>query len=207
MSFSRDMQIDLPKELKCFLIDRSDWVRFEELIEGTKTEENPWNPSSPNFWLAITSAGFALLLSGIVGIYDAYKSCVNSCTVLNVSAFYLSMFTLGLAMLVLGFFGRKAFKSHRAVHFELLSNELRRVRERNNTAENTDGKEATTNLQRFIEKKKTQDDNAIQVGRRVKHPAFGPGTVKERRGDIATIIFDSGVRKMFAVGIAPITII
>lgn len=52
-----------------------------------------------------------------------------------------------------------------------------------------------------------QDVQDIQEGTRIAHPSFGQGTVVNRRGDIATIIFDDGPRKTFALSIAPIRVI
>lgn len=50
------------------------------------------------------------------------------------------------------------------------------------------------------------DDNQdpLTEGERVHHPTFGNGTVMGRRGDIATIKFDSGQEKTFALSIAPL---
>jgi DNA helicase II / ATP-dependent DNA helicase PcrA len=41
-------------------------------------------------------------------------------------------------------------------------------------------------------------------GVRIRHPVFGEGTVKGKRGDIVDIEFDSGARKSFALSIAPL---
>lgn len=42
------------------------------------------------------------------------------------------------------------------------------------------------------------------VGMRVAHPSFGEGTIIALRGDVATITFDSGQKKTFALSIAPL---
>lgn len=44
----------------------------------------------------------------------------------------------------------------------------------------------------------------LSEGSRVVHPAFGHGTVMERRGDIVEVRFDSGQTKNFALSIAPL---
>jgi DNA helicase-2/ATP-dependent DNA helicase PcrA len=51
------------------------------------------------------------------------------------------------------------------------------------------------------------NQDAIAEGTRIRHPSFGAGTVLSRRGDVATIQFDSGERKTFALSIAPLTIL
>ncbi len=52
-----------------------------------------------------------------------------------------------------------------------------------------------------------ENQETIAEGARVRHPAFGAGTVLTRRGDVATIQFDSGDRKTFALSIAPLTLL
>jgi len=47
----------------------------------------------------------------------------------------------------------------------------------------------------------------VEEGTRVKHPTFGIGTVKSRRGDIVEIIFEGGPKKTFALSIAPLQVI
>jgi len=47
----------------------------------------------------------------------------------------------------------------------------------------------------------------IAEGSQVKHPTFGIGVVKARRGDIVDIVFGGGVKKTFALSIAPLQII
>lgn len=47
----------------------------------------------------------------------------------------------------------------------------------------------------------------IGEGTQVKHPTFGIGVVKSRRGDIVEIIFKGGVKKTFALSIAPLQVI
>lgn len=47
----------------------------------------------------------------------------------------------------------------------------------------------------------------IGEGTQVKHPTFGIGVVKARRGDIVDIIFKGGVKKTFALSIAPLQVI
>jgi DNA helicase-2/ATP-dependent DNA helicase PcrA len=42
------------------------------------------------------------------------------------------------------------------------------------------------------------------VGMRIAHPSFGEGTIIALRGDVATITFDSGQKKTFALSIAPL---
>ncbi len=50
-----------------------------------------------------------------------------------------------------------------------------------------------------------QDPTAqFEKGSRVRHPSFGDGTITSRRGDVATIQFDSGQKKTFALSIAPL---
>ncbi len=49
-----------------------------------------------------------------------------------------------------------------------------------------------------------QDGSDFGKGTRVTHPSFGAGTITGRRGDIATITFDSGQTKSFALSIAPL---
>ncbi len=49
-----------------------------------------------------------------------------------------------------------------------------------------------------------QDGSDFGEGTRVAHPSFGAGTITGRRGDIATIKFDSGQTKSFALSIAPL---
>ena len=48
------------------------------------------------------------------------------------------------------------------------------------------------------------NQDAFSDGSRVDHPAFGQGTVLSKRGDIVDVRFDSGVRKSFALSIAPL---
>ena len=45
---------------------------------------------------------------------------------------------------------------------------------------------------------------AIDAGTRVQHPSFGTGTVTVRRGGVVDVQFDSGVKKTFAMSIAPL---
>ncbi len=47
----------------------------------------------------------------------------------------------------------------------------------------------------------------IAEGSQVKHPTFGIGVVKARRGDIVDIVFKGGVKKTFALSIAPLQVI
>lgn len=47
----------------------------------------------------------------------------------------------------------------------------------------------------------------LAEGARVEHPSFGQGTVLARRGDIVDIRFDSGMKKTFALSIAPLKIL
>lgn len=47
----------------------------------------------------------------------------------------------------------------------------------------------------------------MRTGTRVHHPVFGTGTVHSRRGDVATIRFDTGEERTFALNIAPLTIL
>ena len=49
-----------------------------------------------------------------------------------------------------------------------------------------------------------QDATGMDKGTRVRHPAFGEGTVLSRRGDVVTIQFDKGQKKTFALSIAPL---
>lgn len=49
-----------------------------------------------------------------------------------------------------------------------------------------------------------QDAQGPDKGARVRHPAFGEGTVLSRRGDVVTIQFDKGQKKTFALSIAPL---
>ena len=49
-----------------------------------------------------------------------------------------------------------------------------------------------------------QDAPGLDKGSRVRHPAFGEGTVVSRRGDVVTIQFDKGQKKTFALSIAPL---
>lgn len=44
----------------------------------------------------------------------------------------------------------------------------------------------------------------FSVGMRIAHPSFGEGTITALRGDVATISFDSGQKKTFALSIAPL---
>ena len=44
-------------------------------------------------------------------------------------------------------------------------------------------------------------------GTRVEHPKFGPGSVAAVRGGVVDIVFDTGVRKSFALSIAPLKIL
>jgi DNA helicase-2/ATP-dependent DNA helicase PcrA len=52
-----------------------------------------------------------------------------------------------------------------------------------------------------------QDARELDTGSRVRHPAFGDGTVTTRRGDVVTIQFDSGQKKTFALSIAPLQVL
>jgi DNA helicase-2/ATP-dependent DNA helicase PcrA len=52
-----------------------------------------------------------------------------------------------------------------------------------------------------------QDNPGLDVGSRVRHPAFGEGKVVNRRGDVVTIQFDSGQKKTFALSIAPLQVL
>ncbi|MDD5751028.1 MAG: UvrD-helicase domain-containing protein [Candidatus Peribacteraceae bacterium] len=54
-----------------------------------------------------------------------------------------------------------------------------------------------------------EDDNQEQLaeGTRVSHPAFGTGTVTGVRGGVVDIQFDTGVKKSFAISIAPLKIL
>lgn len=75
----------------------------------------------------------------------------------------------------------------------------------------------STKLQPFFQKDDTNQDLGFDdmnqdaqedeyiVGTRVSHPSFGMGEIVSRRGDVATIAFDSGVQKTFALSIAPLT--
>ncbi len=55
-----------------------------------------------------------------------------------------------------------------------------------------------------FDSERSQDPSEFGEGTRVKHPTFGVGTITGRRGDIATIQFDSGEKKSFALSIAPL---
>ena len=48
------------------------------------------------------------------------------------------------------------------------------------------------------------NQDAFSDGSRVEHAAFGQGTVLSKRGDVVDVRFDSGVRKSFALSIAPL---
>jgi DNA helicase-2/ATP-dependent DNA helicase PcrA len=50
----------------------------------------------------------------------------------------------------------------------------------------------------------SEEVDQFEIGSRVVHPSFGMGEVVSRRGDVATIAFDSGVQKTFALSIAPL---
>ena len=52
-----------------------------------------------------------------------------------------------------------------------------------------------------------QDHPELEAGARVRHPAFGEGTVMSRRGDVVTINFDKGQKKTFALSIAPLQVL
>ncbi|NOS66965.1 MAG: UvrD-helicase domain-containing protein [Candidatus Peribacteraceae bacterium] len=52
-----------------------------------------------------------------------------------------------------------------------------------------------------------QDQPGLDKGSRVRHPAFGEGTVLTRRGDVVTIQFDKGQKKTFALSIAPLQVL
>ncbi len=52
-----------------------------------------------------------------------------------------------------------------------------------------------------------QDGGAFVEGARVQHPSFGIGTILTRRGDIVTIQFDKGMKKSFALSIAPLKVL
>ncbi|MBI2635767.1 UvrD-helicase domain-containing protein [Candidatus Peregrinibacteria bacterium] len=52
-----------------------------------------------------------------------------------------------------------------------------------------------------------QDVPELRKGSRVRHPSFGEGTVLSKRGDVATIVFDSGKKKDFALSIAPLQVL
>ncbi len=52
-----------------------------------------------------------------------------------------------------------------------------------------------------------QDNAELDQGARVRHPAFGEGTILSRRGDVVTIQFDKGQKKTFALSIAPLQIL
>ncbi|TSC58379.1 MAG: DNA helicase II / ATP-dependent DNA helicase PcrA [Candidatus Peregrinibacteria bacterium Greene0416_19] len=47
-------------------------------------------------------------------------------------------------------------------------------------------------------------DQGFSEGDRVHHPSFGAGKIVARRGDVATIQFDTGQKKSFALSIAPL---
>lgn len=49
-----------------------------------------------------------------------------------------------------------------------------------------------------------EEGSAMREGSRVRHPAFGEGTVTSKRGDVVTIQFDRGPKKTFALSIAPL---
>lgn len=51
----------------------------------------------------------------------------------------------------------------------------------------------------------SQTQEELGSGSRVRHPSFGTGTIVDRRGDVATIKFDTGQQKSFALSIAPLT--
>ncbi len=53
----------------------------------------------------------------------------------------------------------------------------------------------------------SMDESRFAVGARVRHPTFGAGIIKARRGDIAEVVFDSGNRKNLALSIAPLSVI
>lgn len=50
----------------------------------------------------------------------------------------------------------------------------------------------------------SENQESFDIGARVSHPTFGAGTVTNRRGDIATVRFDSGQEKTLALSIAPL---
>jgi len=52
-----------------------------------------------------------------------------------------------------------------------------------------------------------QDGPTLEKGTRVRHKAFGDGTVVARRGDVVTIQFDNGKKKDIALNIAPLQVI
>ncbi len=52
-----------------------------------------------------------------------------------------------------------------------------------------------------------QDSPGLDKGTRVRHPAFGEGTVLSKRGDVVTIQFDGGQKKTFALSIAPLQVL
>lgn len=49
--------------------------------------------------------------------------------------------------------------------------------------------------------------DVMQPGTTIYHPSFGQGTIKERRGDMADIAFESGMKKTFALSIAPLSVV
>lgn len=55
----------------------------------------------------------------------------------------------------------------------------------------------------------TDDGQAkpLQRGARVEHPAFGAGTVLNKRGDVVEVRFDSGQQKRLALSIAPLRLL
>lgn len=78
----------------------------------------------------------------------------------------------------------------------------------------TGGRIEPYNQEKHLRMEFNQDlapDDATQEpmmeGTRVEHPKFGPGTVAAVRGGVADIAFDSGVRKSFALSIAPLKIL
>ncbi|MSR87385.1 hypothetical protein EXS70_04425 [Candidatus Peribacteria bacterium] len=52
-----------------------------------------------------------------------------------------------------------------------------------------------------------QDASTMDTGTRVRHPAFGEGTILSKRGDVVTIQFDGGQKKTFALSIAPLQVL
>jgi hypothetical protein len=50
-------------------------------------------------------------------------------------------------------------------------------------------------------------EEELEEGTRIDHRTLGTGTVLTRSGDIIEVLFDSGVKKRLALGIAPIKII
>ncbi len=56
----------------------------------------------------------------------------------------------------------------------------------------------------FDEVSQDGEEDPFTVGTRVSHPSFGIGNIVSRRGDVATIAFDSGQQKTFALSIAPL---